>query len=85
MLLVPNNTRFWPFNFFSAGDLCWKLIYPSLQVTDLVCRKKEDHPLVHAPPFAHTRRAQPLCSHALLKPEGGMWCQNFLSPCTHGY
>ena len=34
MLLVPNNTRFWLFNFFSAGSLYWKLIYPSLRVTD---------------------------------------------------
>lgn len=30
------------------------------------------------PPFAHTRRAQPLCSHTLLKPGGGMSCQNFI-------
>jgi hypothetical protein len=38
MLLVPNNTRFWLFNFFSAGSLYWKLIYPSLQSRTLYAR-----------------------------------------------
>lgn len=30
------------------------------------------------PSIAHTRRAQPLCSRTLLKPLGGMSCQNFI-------
>ena len=47
MLLVPNNTRFWLFNFFSAGSLYWKLIYPSLQQV-MGQEKKEVRPLVCA-------------------------------------
>lgn len=70
MLLVPNNTRFWLFNFFSAGSLYWKLIYPSLQqVTDQ--EKKEVRPLVCASASsACLRRLWPLTqSHTPVMPQ----------------